>query len=270
MLKRALDFFLFSKIYVSISVALLSAVSFIVYDKPINFNVIGFTYFSTLTLYAFHQVWGLDSIGLKSTSVRQKWALNNKWTLVWIAIGASFCAAGFAFALHVKSLNLLVPLGIISVGYTAPIFTKRLRDIPSIKIYLISVVVAGIVVVLPGVESGVSSDEIASLFAVQTLFLFGVTIPFDIRDMAVDKTELKTIPMLLGEQKAKFLAITILAFNSLFALYLLPNGLPFLISAILAMIIVWFTNSQRSEYYFALLVEGMMIAQFAFLVFYVN
>ena len=263
MLKRALDFFLFSKIYVSISVALLSAVSFIVYDKLINFNVIGFAYFSTLTLYAFHQVWGMDSINIKTKSIRHRWALKNKWTLIWIAIIAGSCTVGFVFTLKPKSLLMLIPIGVVSIGYTAPlIFGKRLRDIPFIKVFLISVVVAGVVVVLPGIEEGISHIEIAQLFVIQTLFLLGITIPFDIRDMSVDKAELKTIPIILGESKAKQFAILALLSSGALGWYLLPNGQLFLITGLIASFAVWLANSNRNEYYFLLAIEGMMVVQF--------
>jgi hypothetical protein len=262
-LRRLLDFFIFSKIYVAIPVTCLSAVSFKLFGSSVDWSVLGFTYLSTLGLYAFHQVWGLNSLGLDQIFLRQKWAIANKSTLVWVAAVAGFIAAGCAFILPVKSFFLLIPFGIISVGYSAPIFLKkRLRDIPSIKIFLISIVVAGVVVVLPGIQVEADYTELAGLFTIQSLFIFGITIPFDIRDMKVDKTKLKTIPILFGERKAKQLATGSIWLSSLMAWHTLNSWVPFITTGIVASIVVWFADSKRNEYYYSLLVEGTMIVQF--------
>ena len=39
------------------------------------------------------------------------------------------------------------------------------------------------------------------------LFVFAITIPFDIRDLEYDAGKLRTIPLFFGEKKSKFLAV---------------------------------------------------------------
>jgi hypothetical protein len=46
------------------------------------------------------------------------------------------------------------------------------------------------------------------------VFVFVLTIPFDIRDINVDNIELKTIPQILGIRKSKLLGILLLIFNT--------------------------------------------------------
>ena len=262
MLKKALNFFIFSKIYVALCVTCLSIMSFKVYGGFIDWWIVGFTYFSTLSLYAFHQIWGLSSLTADKIIFRQKWSLANKWSLIWITIMAGIISTAMGFKIPIKALILLIPCGVISIGYsTSFFFNRRLRDLPAIKIYLISIVVSVVVVVLPGIVAEASGGKIFLLFVIQSLFLLGITIPFDVRDLKIDKPGLKTIPLILGERKAIQLAVALLFLSGLLAWYFLPNGITFLISSLVASIAVWFATSSRNEYFFSLAIEGMMIVQ---------
>jgi hypothetical protein len=262
-LKKVLEFFIFSKVYVALCVAFLANTSFKIFGVPANWVVLGFIFFSTLALYAFHQVWGLNSMNTNLLSVRQKWSLANKWSLMWITIIAGIISVTMGFQIPFKTLILLIPCGLISIGYSTSIFfNRRLRDVPLIKIYLISIVVSAIVVVLPGIVAEVSCRKVFLLFSIQSLFLLGITIPFDVRDVKIDNLGLKTIPLIIGERKAIQLAVALLFVSGALAWCLLPNGNTFLISSLLSSAAVWFTNSSRNEYFFSLAIEGMMIVQF--------
>ena len=81
---------------------------------------------------------------------------------------------------------------------------------------------AFITVTLPLVEGRqflVPTD--ALLFLERSVFIFAITIPFDIRDLKVDQhIEVKTIPSAIGEQGAKRLAIGLLLANSILTISL--------------------------------------------------
>ena len=113
MLKKALNFFIFSKVYVALCVTCLSIMSFKVYGGSIDWWIVGFTYFSTLSLYAFHQVWGLSSLTADKIIFRQKWSLANKWSLMWITIIAGIISTAMVFKIPIKALILLIPCGVI-------------------------------------------------------------------------------------------------------------------------------------------------------------
>jgi|GEM_PF-2338628 len=107
-------------------------------------------------------------------------------------------------------------LGAISVSYPLgiPLPGKQkfiLRNLPFAKIFFISFVWAAMAVIIPAIESdgwsGIGLRHIA-LFLIQALFIFIITLPFDINDADADRlTDLKTIPNVWGAQKCKQLLV---------------------------------------------------------------
>jgi len=149
-----------------------------------------------------------------------------------------------------------------------------LRDIPGLKIYLISLVLPCVTVAIPilstsGFHAFFQQDILFAFFR-KMLFVFAITVPFDIRDMDHDqKNNLKTIPLLVGDAKAKGIAVfalityILLLFIQLFT----SSGLDtryfaaLLLSAVISMFIIWQTNKIKNEYFYSLLLEGTMIIQ---------
>lgn len=178
---------------------------------------------------------------------------------------------------------MLIPLGFISVGYSVPMIrskTKpiRLREIKGLKIIFVSLAWGIVTVVLPMLNYDADVFSVSSLLILtrRILFIFAITIPFDIRDSKRDLAEqLKTIPLLVGERKAKIIAITVFVGFFLLA-FLQYNYLEkdssklvfaFFISALVAGILTIKASAQKSIFYFALL-DGTMILQFFLLFFF--
>ncbi|MBK9505813.1 MAG: UbiA family prenyltransferase [Bacteroidetes bacterium] len=89
----------------------------------------------------------------------------------------------------------------------------RLRQIPYLKIFLISFVWATVTILLPVIhsEKAYNNFHILTMIIERFLFVFAITIPFDIRDMNADsQTELKTIPLLIGEKRSIYASIIVL------------------------------------------------------------
>lgn len=264
-LRKILDFFIFSKLFVAIAVTSLSASCSVVLEQAFDNTVLGFTFFATLSLYAFHQFWGLRFVDHNNLIGRRRWVVRNKRLLIFLSAISSLIAGYFAMILSLEILILLLPVAVVSVGYSLPIFFgKRLRDFPAIKIYLIALVVACVVVVLPTMGKEVLFEELAVLLLVQVMFILGITIPFDIRDIQVDTHDLKTIPILLGVRNSKILAMLLLFVSSITSVMFLGNGIGIAVSGVLALIPVWYSSPIRGDYYFPLLLEGMMVLQFLF------
>ena len=102
------------------------------------------------------------------------------------------------------------------------------------------------------------------------LFIFAITIPFDIRDMEYDASiGTRTIPVVLGEEKAKKIAL--LTLGLFFALgilqYFILPGTKFRyafslgISVVASAVVVWKTNRSRKEFFYSFFAEGMMLLQ---------
>ena len=141
------------------------------------------------------------------------------------------------------------------------------------KIFLITIVVSFVTIFLP-----VANDPSVLLdlntqfhFLTRCLFIFAITIPFDIRDMDYDKEdELITIPRKYGIQGAKNISFAMLALMSIVAglHYWLHIGLTYygflaiVGSALISIFAIAKLRPQSSEYYYSLVIEGMMIVQF--------
>lgn len=83
-------------------------------------------------------------------------------------------------------LSLLTALSVI---YMIPIMTsgKRLRDINGLKIFVVAMVWSG--VFLTGYVGGhtyYSTDHVILIYLEKFLFIFALTLPFDIRDKELD------------------------------------------------------------------------------------
>ena len=101
-------------------------------------------------------------------------------------------------------------LGLISMVYGLPIFKNgtvwfRLRDVPGLKIFLIASIWALVTQGLPDLMSRQTLNYLA-LFE-RFLFIFAITIPFDIRDLRFDKFNLVTVPQYFGVRKARWIGI---------------------------------------------------------------
>lgn len=185
-----------------------------------------------------------------------------------------FCS----FELTAVHIIALIPIGLISIGYTIPVIPGHgknigLREIPGLKIFIISLIVSSVTVFLPVISARndiyINDYEILFLFAERFLFVFALTIPFDIRDMAYDRIKLtKTIPVIFGEKRAKLSALFALAVcTAVTGLHFftgeikMPAMLAMIISFFISAIFISKASQSRSGYYFSFWIESMMIVQ---------
>ena len=184
-----------------------------------------------------------------------------------------FCMYYF-FSIKTITQWSLIVAAFLSLAYVLPIFGgKRLRDLPYIKIFTIAFVWAFVTVILPVQEYGnILDSHVRWMFLERALFVFALTIPFDIRDLDVDtKTNVKTIPLSMGVQKAKYLGILaiiscifiVLTLN-IQGVYSIKNTIALLLTYAVSSLVVGFTRKGRSDYYFYGLADGMMLLQSVF------
>ncbi|MRI63338.1 hypothetical protein EDM00_04925 [Ornithobacterium rhinotracheale] len=113
----------------------------------------------------------------------------------------------YFLSLKIESFLLLILLSIIGLGYTY----ANLRSVPYLKIYSISLVWALSIVGVPAIQHGVGVDfHVISMFVICFLWVLGVTVPFDVRDMHSDVFSLKTLPQVLGAAGAMLVARSVL------------------------------------------------------------
>ena len=108
--------------------------------------------------------------------------------------------------------------GILTVLYMLPLFPQqekrmRLREFGIAKIFLIAISWSLATVLVPALHIGFELNKpiVWYLLLERALFVFAITLPFDIRDMQVDRElKLKTIPLIIGESKTLQLAFGLL------------------------------------------------------------
>lgn len=205
--KRFFDFYINSSIHVSLAVVAMCWVTYLNLDISVNFKLLAFVFFSSVTGYNFVKY--AEIAGLHHRSLAQ--------SLKSIQIFSLVCGVGMvvlAFFMPLEVWVLCGILGFITLLYAVPFFlpTSRsrgnLRSISGIKIYIIALVWTGVTVAIPLVAVSVEySWDIFILGLQRFLLVLALMIPFEIRDMQVDAKSLKTLPQVRGMKAAKVIGV---------------------------------------------------------------
>lgn len=287
-LRSAVDFFLFSNLFVALAVTGLTCETFFLINLH-DYKYPVFIFFSTLFLYNFHRVFRMEYRSEKEQKENRHYWVKGHAVYFYLILIIAFTGVVYSliFFLNIRTIFFLIPVGIISFGYSIPFIRTskgliRLRDVPGLKIFLISFVLSCVTVLLPVTcyngNVKLMDPALGFIFVRRMLFVFAITIPFDIRDMEYDgENNAKTIPLIFGIEKSKKIALAALMVFILLALaqYLsIKNTNAFyifalIVSSILTSVIILQTNRDRKEYFYSFLVEGTMLMQ-CLLVFLAN
>ena len=275
-LRPIIDLVLYGNFWIALSaIAMTLQTQYILTASIVWTPYIALVGFSTLMIYAIHRYIGLKKVRIFTDTGRyfviEKF---QKHILFYAAIGGIGAAICF-FYLSLKMQIALVLPGLISLGYVIPILggKKRLRDLNHLKIYLIAIVWAWITVILPILDAGklgIDNDLSLLLFLERMLFVFAITLPFDIRDLKVDgHTGVETIPSQIGIDKTKklasivlFVVLALAAVNFLLDNYSMSIFIALAISCATTNQLIQRCDTVRNDYYFTGLIDGTMIFQF--------
>ncbi|NOQ92055.1 MAG: hypothetical protein GQ552_04975 [Flavobacteriaceae bacterium] len=140
------------------------------------------------------------------------------------------------------------------------------------KLFLIAITWSAVTVLLPLKNTEISfSSDVWLIFIQRFLFLFAVTIPFDIRDVDFDNPEIKTIPQTLGTQKSKIIGVLALfLFFIIEFLRDLKNESTLLITmfiTVISMLFLIFSNKKQNQFYTSFWIESLPIVWFLLMFF---
>lgn len=229
-MKRFLNFFIHTNVYIALGAVALTLETQVQLGIAPQFHpYLLLIFFATLFDYNLHRFITVITHKDAIDNPKHRWIKNNRpffYTLVVASVVGFFWTA---LAADRRVLLTLAPLGALTFFYSLPVFKKgkslfRLREIPALKIFLIAFVWSATTILLPYIyfDKTIGATRMALLLAERFLFVFAITIPFDVRDMASDAaTGLKTIPLLLGKLRAMQLA------NGAILLFLLICGLQY-------------------------------------------
>jgi 4-hydroxybenzoate polyprenyltransferase len=268
--KRFIDFILFGNIYVAVGAFCLvqsSVIQLQFTDHLLSYSLLVF--FATLFVYNFQRIFYKSPSENNPGSIRRNWIFNNKTSIKLLSlIGFIGVSITFFFNDH-KILLYLSPLLILSLIYFLPFI--KLRKNPWLKLLTLvvvwTIVTAVVPILLTGIEHFTKNDLLHIL--VRFCFMMAICIPFDIRDLEIDKADsVSTLPLMLSENIARWLAF---GFMLLYIFLIIPEYhleminikvfLALLLSAIINAIVVLMSNSKRSEYFYVAGIDGTMILQ---------
>jgi len=272
-IKKIVDLILYGNLWIALGALLLCLqTQYILEDSWKCNDLTAFVFFSTWLLYALHRIVGIlrlkDFLEIERYSVIARFRRHIIVYAILAGLGAIWYFLQLTFLLKVA---VVLP-GFFSMAYVLPFFGKkrRLRDFDQIKIYLVALVWAWVTVVLPAVYYGHGfSWSLVLMFVERTLFVFAITLPFDIRDLQVDgHSKVSTIPSEIGVKKANTLAILLLSIGLglAFINFALQYYSAIILFALMGSFIstaylVYLSKPERHDYFYSGLMDGTMIFQ---------
>jgi 4-hydroxybenzoate polyprenyltransferase len=267
-LKPIFDFILFGNVYVALGCVSLiqsSVIQLQLDNHLISYSLL--TFFATIFVYNFQRIFYKVPENVELNSIRRVWIFNQNTIKLLILLGFVGAAITFLFN-DFRVLFYLSPLLVLSLIYFAP-FVK-LRKSPWLKLVTLTLVWTMVTAVVPVllVNATFTKNDLLHIIA-RFWFMVAICIPFDIRDLQIDKADsVSTIPFLLGERKARGLAFVCSIVYSVLIVgeYWLGMvntkiAIALLLFAIINTALVLMSTTKRSEYFYVAGIDGTMILQ---------
>jgi 4-hydroxybenzoate polyprenyltransferase len=283
---KLINFILNSNIFLAVAAVMLTLSAQVQLGlKPEFHNYLLLIFFATLFVYNHHRINNLISGKQTKNPDKYRWYFENKRTIIFLFVFSITGLIVVAITTDIKLLIALFSFGVFTFFYSMPVSGKKnslfaLREIPFLKIFIISFVWSGATIVLPVVDKnlGIFSKEVILLFTERFFFVFAIAIPFDIRDIKEDfDFGLKTFPILFDSQKALKLSFVALVLGFLISgfHYLLQNNgfivLALLVSTIVTLVFLSPKSFKKTgDYYYhfldgTLVLQGILVLVFYFL-----
>lgn len=236
---------------------------------PLPGSYYGIVGLGTLCVYNLHRAYGLKSLDAKNWSSR----FRAFYQLRFINLVLSFIAAGvigWLLFTHPEFWNwVFIPPVAMVILYILPLQNGlNLRQVPFLKIFIIASTWIWVTGYLPIWISGERMDVETSLFLTHRfLFIFAITIPFDIRDVYTDQiSHVQTLPSYYGIERSKdwaagLLVASFLVLLPLFFMDLIRWEMLFVYMGVstAGLILIRLSSPKRSEYYFGYILDGLLL-----------
>jgi hypothetical protein len=259
----------------------LVAETYLLCHLPVNWSVSFLIFFATLFLYNLDNLLPYKTAQKMLLTERKNWLLQHQnWLKAVVVFSGVGALSLFIFLLPKVPLVFIIPVFLISILYSLPVLPGRngkfpLRDIPFLKVFLIALVWAALTVWLPLLIDGKNIDSATKelLILRRVLFIFALTLLFDIRDIKKDGLAgTLTFPVKFGTVFTKFLSVSALLAFAVLVHFQEEGAVRWALelSAVVAGLVVYFTEEDRPDYFFAILADGMMLLQFLIVWFFIR
>ncbi len=191
-----------------------------------------------------------------------KWLRNHKkqqFLLTGISLMILIYSFFKIFHSGIIGFSILSFSALISLFYVYQIKKKSLRDIPYLKIHLISFIW---IIAIGGFQLvNENNFELKNWLFVGShyFYILAVTIPFDIRDIGYDSPKQKTIPQLVGVNRSKRVSILLLLIYFVLVIFckpLLLHNLLFYVFLGITFLLIIQQKEKSPEFYCSGLIES--------------
>lgn len=264
-LKAWFNFYINSSVHVALAVVSMTYVSLMEFGLAIDWSLLGFVFFSTVTGYNFVKYFGIAKFHHRSLA---------EWLRV-IQVYSLVCFVlmlYFAALLQMRTLIYIAVFAVVTFMYAVPLLPTRffmdrkrnLRNIGGLKVYVIALVWGGVTVLLPILDSQENFDMEVWVALVQRFALvMMLMLPFEIRDLQFDSLKLATIPQKIGVRNTKllgvFLGIIFVLLEFLKSDVRLKIIVLTFVMAVVTLSFILFATRSRSRYYSSFWVEGIPV-----------
>ncbi len=261
----------YSNIWVSLAVASFTYIT-LVNMLTLNVYFLLFVTCSTMFSYNYMRLVDISAYDLRNKFSFKAWVAGHRrqvWMLVLIfgLLSVFFFLEIFSMRLVwllllPTAVSLLYPLSFKSAfsGFTS------LRLVPGLKMFLIAATWAYVTVFIPiALYGSLTLEEILECI-MRTVLVLGLVVPFDIRDVSYDDPHMRTIPQVLGAERARQLAMFFvllyqlwLALRFVFFDHSIWLTLAMLIGLEIGYWLIRYSHREHSDEYFSFWIEGVPV-----------
>lgn len=264
-LRRLFDFYLDASIHTAVSVFALIEITGIFFGINRDHHFAYLVFFGTIVCYNFVK-YGVEA--KKYILVANTY---HRYIQV-ISFVAGACALYHLFYISAITWMGITVLLVLTGLYAVPLLphAKNLRSLGGLKIFIVALVWAGTTVVLPVVSSYKFLTLDVWIEAVQRFILvLLLMLPFEIRDLAYDDPELRTLPQRYGIINMKimgglgtlfFFFLTYLK-SQVSYLDLISKGVMFLVMGL----VIYNTQKKQPKYFSSFWVEAIPVFWWGFI-----
>jgi hypothetical protein len=267
---RGLDALLYSSVWLAAAAAVQTAATLHLWPhvEAVGYRLVLMVFAATLLVYNLDAALPFKHRQPAGTSARKAWQQRHRRLLAGLAVVSALVAAGLFFRdAWWRFLPKLLPLAALALLYSWPLLRWRgrrraLREVPLLKVFVIAGVWALVTVGLPVLALHRPLAEVGGLLAQRFFLVLALAIVFDIRDYSRDRRAgTRTFPGVLGVPGARRVALAFLAVSVGLGLSRGAPLLAVLLPAVLTAVVISLAEEERSDYYYALLTDGVLLVQ---------
>ena len=254
-LKKIFKAYINSSIHVAVAVCAFVGITAYEFEIPVSNELLCFIFFGTITGYNF-----IKYAEVIRTRFKELWTY-----LKVVQIVSLLALIFFSFQLSFETLLIVGGFAMLTFFYAIPFLKyKNLRNFTGLKITVVVIVWVGVTVLVPLINEGyVVNFGVWISFVQRFLFVFVLTLPFEIRDLQFDELALGTLPQRVGVRKTKAIGIIMLLILLMLEYLKSIKNFDFEISMVVSVVVLGlfllYSNRSQSKYYASFWVESIPI-----------